>query len=122
MSALSAALVAASIALNASASILLKFASRSWTQTFLQELTVRVILLNLAVILCYFAAFVTYGLALRHLPVSKAYILITAGTQAVLLVAGIGLLGEKYSTLSWLGLFLIVGGVCLLALGMAEVK
>lgn len=122
MSTLSVVFIAASIALNASASILLKFASRSWTLSSMQELTIKLILLNGAVILCYFAAFVTYGLALKHMPVSKAYILITAGTQAILLVVGIGLLGEKYSILSWIGLILIIAGVSLLALGMVESK
>lgn len=119
MSALSVALVVASIALNASASILLKLASRSWTLS-LNEVTAKIIVLNGAVVVCYLAAFVTYGLALKHMPISKAYILITAGTQAVLLIAGISFLGEKYSLLSWLGLVLIVAGVSLLALGMVE--
>ncbi len=116
----SAWLVFASILLNASASVLLKFASRTWGGPLPESISWKFVLLNGSVMICYFAAFVAYGLALRHLPVSKAYIMITVGTQAILLVAGVCFLGERYNVLAWVGLAFVVAGVSLISMGTLQ--
>jgi small multidrug resistance pump len=65
----------------------------------------------------YGASFVFYALVLRELDVSKAYALITFGTQVVLVAAAALVLGERLDTTTYAGLGVILVGVIIVAQG-----
>lgn len=63
----------------------------------------------------YALAFAAYAFALRSLPVSKAYAVITFGTQAILILAGTVFFGERIGLPAWVGFGLVVLGLTLIS-------
>ena len=94
---------------NVMASILLKFAS-----AYIPE---KISLINLkgvfyagGAISFYVISFLLYAIILKGMPVSKAYLFTTFGTQVSLLIVGVFLFSESYDFMAWVGIFLILFG------------
>lgn len=105
-------LILAAIVGNAAASILLKQYAIS-DQSFDQTWRVSNWALPLAALVVYAASFVIYAIVLRTAPVSKAYTLITFGTQTVLILMGALMFSERINLNGAIGLVLIVAGLML---------
>ncbi|PPC88450.1 MAG: hypothetical protein CTY31_02190 [Hyphomicrobium sp.] len=105
-------LILAAIVGNATASILLKQYANS-DQSLDATLRMSQLVLPLAAMAVYAASFVIYAIVLRTAPVSKAYTLITFGTQTVLIVMGALMFNERVNLVGALGLGLIITGLIL---------
>jgi multidrug transporter EmrE-like cation transporter len=67
--------------------------------------------------LCYGLSFVTYIIVLQKVQLSLAQPVVTAGVSVVTAVLATVFLKEVMSSLNWLGLTLVCGGVYLLFMG-----
>jgi multidrug transporter EmrE-like cation transporter len=106
------ALIILAIFCNVFASILLKKASIGFND--FSQIILRNMIYYAGAIFMYAGAFIFYATILRYLPVSKAYIIITFGAQIGLIVIGFFFFGERFSGVTWIGLFLVLIGLILI--------
>lgn len=104
------------IATNATASILLKYSSTQFFENRISLQRNAFLLAGLSLIF-YAASFIIYAMVLRVMPISRAYLLITFGAQAILLFIGAIFFGETYELTTWVGIFLVVIGLLLVVMG-----
>lgn len=96
------------VGLNTCAQVLLKYGASS--QTFLN-------LYLVGGIFAYGLSTVLYILVLSKLNLSVAYPLVIGLTVIATTVAGALLLKEKVNTVNWVGIGLMVSGICAIAFG-----
>ncbi len=112
------AMLAAAVAFNVTASIMLKIAAKGGERLIplrlgwnFQDGGVLALALALG---AYALAFIAYMLTLRSIPVSLAYPLITGLTTICIAVVAIPMFGESIGWRGVLGLVLVLGGVTLI--------
>jgi multidrug transporter EmrE-like cation transporter len=109
-------LVIAAIFSNVIASLLLKQYSISSDGISFALYAPKVYILAGSSLLFYAVAFVVYALVLRTLPVSKAYMLITFGSQIMLIISSAFFFGEQFNSLAWAGVILVFFGLTLVGI------
>ena len=102
------------IALNALASTLLKFASGSSLASLMAFNNPRGALFLVGAVASYGFAFVSYFMTLRFMPLSIAYILITAGASIVIQLISFWLIHERLMESQLIGFALAIGGLYLI--------
>lgn len=100
---------------NMMASVFLKMAS-AYIPEKLSFINLKGFLFAGGALAFYATSFLLYAFVLRGMPVSKAYLYITFGSQISLLVVGAFLFSERYEPIAWLGIFLVLLGVILVGI------
>jgi multidrug transporter EmrE-like cation transporter len=103
-------LILATVGLNTCAQVLLKFGA---SQNFLNPYL-------LGGILTYGLSTVIYVLVLSKFNLSVAYPVVIGLTVMATTIAGVILLKEKVNTVNWIGIGLMISGICAIAFGKVD--